>query len=186
MTTRGRLSRDAVLVAGAGVVGTGAGALIVVALDASATSREWLVFGFAAPGRRPEHALEIATSNLRLAGAGLLGAWTVQLRPSLRPLLDAVLGLVASLNLAMMGAALAGYGERLLASVALHGVLELAGFALVGAAYLSARTSELTARRLAAAGGIALMLLSASAVIEAYAQLRGPRWLCVCRSGSAA
>jgi hypothetical protein len=150
-------------------------ALVVAAVGAAPRVRSELDFGFVAPPRRPGAALDIAATNLRLGGAALVAAWVVQLHPKLRPLPDAALGLVAILNLAVVGFALAAYGPPLLESVAPHGLLELAAFAVCGSAYLAARRRDLTSRQLAAAAALATALLALAALTETYLRLGAAR-----------
>lgn len=171
MTGVHSLIRDTALAAVAAAVSIGAVALGVRALEADAAARQLLAFGFAAPSRQPGRAVEIAAGNLRLAGTALLAAWVVQQRPAFRSVLDAALGGLAALNLALIGLALGAYGTHLLISVAAHGPLELGGFAGAGSAYLAARNRALTRRRLVVAGGISVALVSAAAVTETYVQL---------------
>jgi putative Mn2+ efflux pump MntP len=93
----------------------------------------------------------------------------------LRRPLDVTLALVLLLNTTAVGIALGAYGSRLLASVALHGPLELAAFSLAGGAYLAARAGELGAGRLAIAAGLAVVLVAAGAVAETYVQIGAAR-----------
>jgi hypothetical protein len=160
------------LVAIALIAGT---ALLVRALGADDRTHALLGLRFAGPGGNRADALQAAGTNLRLAAAALIAAWAVRGRPRLRLALDATLAVVAALNLATMGLALGAYGSRLLASVALHGPLELAAFSLAGGAYLAARAGELGAGRLAIAAGVAVVLVAAGAVAETYVQIGAAR-----------
>ena len=74
-----------------------------------------------------------------------------------------------------LGAAAGGYGPRLLETLALHGPLELAGFALAGAAYLAARTQQLTLPDLGTTAAVAAVLLLAAAWIETYLSIGADR-----------
>jgi hypothetical protein len=151
------------------------GAVLVAALGAGAWTRDQLDFRFAEPARRADLALATAASNARLAAAALLAASAVQRRPSLRAPLDSALGLLAAANLGLIGAAVGAYGRPLLESVALHGPLELAAFAVCGAAYLTARRQQLTGRTLVAASGISFALLALAAAGETYVQIGAGR-----------
>jgi hypothetical protein len=172
-------ARPLILSAGRLVAGAlalvGLVALSVTALDADRWARTQLVLNFDESPRQPGAAVNVATANLRLAAATLIAAWAVRQCPRLGLFLDVALGLVAALNLAIVGLALGGYGVRLLGSVALHGPVELAAFALCGSAYLAARQRALTGRRLATAGGLAAALLALAAITETYLQLGAAR-----------
>jgi hypothetical protein len=151
------------------------GALLIAALGAAPWVREQLDFRFAGPARRPAAAIDIAATNGCLAAAPLLSAWAVQRRPGLRVPLDASLGILAAANVAVMAAALGAYGLQLLGSVALHGALELGGFAVCAAAYLAARHHALSRDAVVGASVLALALLAAAALVETYVQLGAGR-----------
>jgi hypothetical protein len=151
------------------------GALLVAALGVGPWARDQLAFRFAEPARRPGAAFDVAAANARLAAAALLSAWAVRHRPGLRAALDPVLGLVAAANLALLAVALGAYGRPLLESVALHGPLELAAFAVCAAAYLAARQQELDRNALVGAGAAAFALLAAAAIVETHLQLGAAR-----------
>lgn len=150
-------------------------ALLVWALDTGDQTRELLAFDFNNPGRGPNEAIQIAATNLRLAAAALLAAWSVRSQPRLRLPLDITLAMVMTLNIAAAGLALGSYGFPLLAATALHGTLELAGFALCGGAYLAAREDQLSSHALLAGAAAAAALLLAGAVIEAQPPVKGIR-----------
>ena len=97
-------------------------------------------------------------------------------RPQLRLPLDATLGLLLALNMAALGAALGGYGPRLLEALALHGPLELAAFALAGGAYLAARARPAHHRPpWRAAAAVAVALLAGRRLVETYVRLGADR-----------
>jgi hypothetical protein len=148
-------------------------ALLVAAAGAGDRARELLGLRFAGPSGRPADALQVATTNLRLAATALIAAWAVRGRPQLRRPLDLTLAAVGGLNVATMGVALGAYGDRLLGPVAMHAPLELGAFAVGGGAYLAARAGELGAGRLAIAAGVAVVLVAAGAVAETYVQIGG-------------
>lgn len=148
-------------------------ALLISAVGVAPAARELLAFRFDGPARKPTAAMEIAATNLQLVAASLLAARAVRTRPQLRLVFDVALASVLAINTAALGAALAAYGFRLLDAVALHGPLELAAFALAGGAYLSARAGELSTRRLAVTAVVAVALIAAAAVVEAYVQVGG-------------
>ena len=150
-------------------------ALLVAALGAGHRARELLGLRFAGPGGRPGDALQVATTNLRLAGAALIAAWAVRGRPQLRRPLDLTLAALGALNVATTGVALGAYGDRLLGPVALHAPLELGAFAVAGGAYLAARAGQPGAGRLAIATGGAVVLVAAGAALETYVQIGADR-----------
>jgi hypothetical protein len=154
------------LVALVGVV-----AAAVRLLGASSAARGALAFGFSASSATPGEAFAVALGNLRLAGAVLLAALFAGLRPAVRPALDIVVGALAGLNATTAGVALAAYGTRLLEAVAVHATLELAAFAIVGAAYHSARRGPLDGRQLMAVAAASTVLLAAAAVLETFVQI---------------
>lgn len=148
-------------------------ALALRALGGGEEARAALGFRFTALPPAPRGALSIAATNLRLAAAGLVAAWAVRARPCLGPLLDLVFALPCCLNAAVVAAALAGYGARLLQAVALHGPLELAAFSLAGGAYLSARAGELPMRVLVPVAAATTALVVSGAVVETYVRIGG-------------
>lgn len=148
-------------------------ALTVRLAGATPAARSALAFEFSHPPATPEGALAVVGGNLRIAGAVLLAALLVGLRPEIRPALDIVVGALAALNATTAGVALAAYGTRLLKAVATHAPLELAAFAVAGGAYLSARRHPLDGGQLIAAAAASSLLLAAAAVLETYVQI-GP------------
>jgi hypothetical protein len=150
-------------------------ALLVAAAGAGDGARELLGLRFAGPSGRPADALQVATTNLRLAATALIAAWAVRGRPQLRRPLDVTLAVVGALNAATMGIALGAYGDRLLGSIALHAPLELGAFAVAGGAYLAGRDGWLPAGALATAAAAAIGLIAVGAVLEIYAQIGADR-----------
>jgi hypothetical protein len=146
-------------------------AAVIRALGAAPAARHALGFSFAGKAR----ALDIATTNMRLVAAILFAAYAVRELPRLRLPLDAALVVLLVLNLATLGLALAAYGPRTLQALILHGPVELAAFAIAGAAYLAARQRDLPGRTLLRVIAATGALLVAAAVIEAHVQL-GAGW----------
>jgi hypothetical protein len=167
------LSRQAAQVAVATLALAAATVLLARALGAAAAARGLLGLRFDEPVREPGAALEVAATNLRLLAACLIAAAAVRLRSQLRPLLDGILGGLLALNAIIIGLAAAGYGGRLLASLAAHGPPELAAFALAGGGYLTARGGELSTGGFAAIAAAAVALIAVAAVLETYVQLGG-------------
>ena len=173
MSAQRSLAHEACRVALATLALASATAFVVWVVGNGDELREQLGFRFDGPTRQTRDALESAASNGRLAAAQLLAAWVVASHRRLRRPLDVTLALVLLLNTTAVGIALGAYGSRLLASVALHGPLELAAFSLAGGAYLAARVGELGAGRLAIAAGVAVVLVAAGAVGETYVRIGG-------------
>jgi len=158
----------------AGLVAAIAAVAVTVRLaGATSTVRSSLAFEFSRPPASLAEALAVAAGNVRLAGAILLAALLVGLRPAIRPALDIVVGALAGLNATTAGAALAAYGTRLLKAVATHAPLELAAFAIAGGAYLSARRHPLDGGQLIAAAAASGLLLAVAAILETYIQIGG-------------
>jgi hypothetical protein len=173
MTAARPLRRPAARIAGALLATVAAVAALVRLTGLTSAARELLAFDFARPPATAAEAAATAAGNLRLAGAVLLAALVVELRPSVRPALDAVVATLAALNTGAAGLALAAYGRRLIEAVAAHAGLELAAFATAGGAYLSARRGALRLGSLAAAAAACAALLSAAAVVETYVRIGG-------------
>jgi hypothetical protein len=169
------LSRRAARVALAALALAAATALLAGVLGERAAARGLLGLRFDEPVREPGAALEVAATNLRLLAACLIAAAAVRLRSQLLPLLDGILAGLLALNAITIGLAAAGYGGRLLASLAAHGPPELAAFALAGGAYLTARAGELSAGGFAAVAAAALGLIAVAAVLETHVQIGGTR-----------
>jgi hypothetical protein len=150
-------------------------ALLVAAAGAGDRARELIGLRFAGPSGRPADALQVATTNLRLAASALIAAWAVRGRPQLRRPLDVTLAIVGGLNAATMGVALGAYDDRLLGSIALHAPLELGALAVAGGAYLDGRDGMLPTGALAAAAAAAVGLIAVGAVLETYVQIGGDR-----------
>jgi len=143
-------------------------ALCVVVSGERRSVRAELGFGFPSAPRELADAGVIAAHNGRYAAAVLTACLAVSWTPALRPLLDTALAALLGFNAAVIGVALGAYGPRLAAAIALHGTLELAGFAIAGGAYLRARRDELARSELARAACLALGLVCAAALVEAW------------------
>jgi len=132
------------------------------------TARGQLRFGFPPATRQLDDAGAIALYNTRYAAAILIAALAVVWTPGLRPILDTALIALLGFNAAAIGFALAAYGTRLIHAIALHATLELAAFALAGAAYLRARRHQLAPRQLLVATAASLALIAAGALVETW------------------
>jgi hypothetical protein len=162
-----RIARDTGYVAAGGIAAGATAAAVIALFGLQAGTRAWYGFHPARPVRLQAEGL--FTGNLRVAllgfaAAALVASW----RPARFPL-DAVLGLLLAINAALVGAALAAYGQVLLTRIGAHAALELAAAAVAGGAYLDARRSQRFAlRRQAWCAAIAAVLLAAGAVLEAH------------------
>lgn len=175
MTLARPLLRRAGALAVAALLAGAAVAVAVWLLGAGAQARELLELDFVGPDPALAVALNTAATNLRLAAAVLLAAYARSRWPWLRPAVDPLMLLLLAVNCLLLGVAAGGYGHRLLATLALHGPPELAGFALAGAAYLAARAQQLTLPNLCATAAGAAALLLAAAWVETYVSLGGTR-----------
>jgi hypothetical protein len=175
-----RLHGQAAAVATAITAATLAVALVVW-LAAAEPTRQVLDFPFAGLAERPETALSILATNLRLLVGTLAAAVIVQSpwcipragqRTTLGALvvstLDAIVTLHSAFNVSVVGAALGAYGSRMAAAMLPHGPLELAAFALALALYLRARQGPLTPRQGSAAAATCLVLSGVAAALETY------------------
>ncbi len=154
---------------------------VAVRLTAAEPTRLLLDFPFAGLAARPESALGILATNLRLLLAALAATLIVQSpwcaprvgrRSALGLLvvstLDTLVSLQTAFNTVFAGAALGAYGSRMATAMLPHGPLELAAFALALALYLQARHGPLPTRRLVAVAAGCAALLAIAAALETY------------------
>jgi hypothetical protein len=178
MTIRGYTPRVYITLLTAGVA-----VAALTATTAPARVRHALEFTFS--GIRPSvsSAWSIFAANARLAclplGFALVlvitgrgtGRTGYVIKAS-RLAMDAIVGIGASLNIALVGASVGAYGERMLKALLPHGPIEVLGFAVALSAYISARRGALLSWR--SLGGTALtctVTLAVSAMLESYVQL---------------
>jgi hypothetical protein len=173
--------RRALRVAGALTLAVLAVAAIVRA-GWAADTRRLLGFGFDGLPARLDTALSIFARNARLLGA-VFGAILVAQSPWLpgaalrrgplmcvvTVLVDAVLAFAVAANVALVGAALGAYGDRMALAMLPHGPLELAAYALALAVYLQARRGPIRVRRVFASGAVCLAVLAVAALLETFA-----------------
>jgi hypothetical protein len=171
--------RTAQLAAGVALVLLAVIALVatLVRLLAAAPVRAWLGFRFTGvPGTLVE-AQRIFAHNARavLAVVGLLLIAQLAARRPAGPAAaqrwiqaggELLLAGVIAANLAVVGAALGGYGLRMVRAILPHGPVELAAFAVAIALYAQGRRRALTVRHVIATGAVALGLLEAAALLE--------------------
>jgi hypothetical protein len=158
-----------------GLVGAGAIVAAAVAVAAAAPVRGALDFGFGGVPDTLGEAWSIFVHNARVAiaviaaAAAANGLW---LQPGERPrvlrwVADALVVVLAVANVAVVGAAVGAYGDRMVGAMLPHGPLEILGFSVIGAVYLAARAG-LHPRDVARGAAAGLALLAVAAVLEAY------------------
>jgi hypothetical protein len=124
----------------------------------------------------PDQALALLFTNITAAGAPLAGAALLLMLSRSdksvifpRALLDAVFGLGAASNAALLTIAISGYGPSRLAPWLPHVPLEFGALALSLALYRRARARETCLRHLALTAGCVLMTVAAAAALETWA-----------------
>jgi hypothetical protein len=165
------VARAAALVAAALLGGAAVVALAVV-VAGRAGAREALAFSFPDLPRTAGEALGIALNNLRvLAGVFVAALVARTAATAMRPLVyvcDGALVLAAFVHVALVGAGVAAYGGRMVASLLPHGPLELAAFSLALGLYVRARRHALPVQVWVATGGAAVVLLAIAAPVEVF------------------
>lgn len=153
----------------------------VVWLCAAAPIRRWLGLPFG--GIQPElsQVLGVLANNLRLLGglfaAAVVGQLAVRTsRPTahssgggMRVMVracDAILALASANHVFLVGATVGGYGRRGLSALLPHGPIELAAYSLGLSLYVAARRERLAKGRALTIGGLSVVLLTISAVVE--------------------
>jgi hypothetical protein len=148
-----------------------------VAIMAPGWARDWLGFRFPGLAARPAVAVGIFAHNLRsLSGVFVLLVFarlasrapdkrTARLTIRLGELLLA--GAITA-NVAVVGAALGAYRERMLLALMPHGPVELAAYSLALALYLQDRRRNLPAGYVATTGVLCVALLAIAAVLETW------------------
>ena len=170
------LARLAILI---GVVAIAACIVIasVVAMAAPVQARGWLGFTFPGLAARPAVAVGIFAHNVRsLSGVFvlLIFARLASRAPDKRTarlavrLGEVILAGAITANVAMVGAALGAYRERILLALMPHGPVELAAYSLAIALYLQDRRRNLPAAYVAKAGAACVALLATGAVLETW------------------
>lgn len=161
-----------------------AAALTVTVLAATAVwltglaeeTRAVLRFGFGGVERSLGEALRIALHNARVGAGTLLCALIApHLGIHARRLVLLLLATVLTCSAAAVGTAIGAYGTRAISAIAVHLPVEFSALSLPGGAYMQACRQALTARELAAVGGVTGMLLAAAAALETYVSIGGTR-----------
>jgi hypothetical protein len=162
-----------VLAARAAAAASTAALAVALAAHLIAAARLRTLLGFTFPARLGAAAWPaIFTNNARLAAAPVAGALLLGLiapgagRTRARRALDACLGLLAAVNITIVGCAYGAWPARMAAYSLPYAPLELAGFATAAGVYLRSRRAQPPARELAAGLAAALLALAAAALIE--------------------
>ncbi len=156
-------------------------AAVVVRLALAGQARRWLGYRF--PGV-PAH---LSTARWILGHnaqglAGVLGLLMVaqlaarfpgpaRAQRVLRSAGEVVLTGVIAGNVLVIGAAIGGYGARMLVAMLPHGPVELAAYSLALALYLSGRRRALPAARMAMVACASVALLALAAALETWVSL---------------
>jgi hypothetical protein len=151
---------------------------VVVRVAFAGDARRWLGYRFPGVPAHLPTAVWILGHNARgLAGVlGLLMVAQLAVRspePSRALLMlqtagEVVLAGAIATNLLVIGAAIGGYGTRMLVAILPHGPVELAAYSLALALYLSGRRRALPAAHIAAAVCASVALLALAAVLETW------------------
>ncbi|WCB91850.1 hypothetical protein DSM104299_00528 [Baekduia alba] len=162
----------------------GATALVAVTIRAAGAgaARDQLDLAFGGLPRTAGAAWTVFAANLRLLGVTFVAALVAHLTcprdgagraerffgrvPVV--ICDVVLALGCLLHVALVGAALGGYGLRAAGYVLPHGPVELTGFALGLALYLEARAGRLVPRAAVAPAVLAVVVLAVAAGLEVF------------------
>ena len=158
--------------------------VLVIALATRAAlagqARNWLHYTFRGVPARPETAVGIFANNTRelLGVLGLLliaqlaarragGPTRTQLL--LRSCGELILIGAIGANVLVVGAAVGGYGTRMVRAMLPHGPVEVAAYALALALYLQGRSRPLPTARLAGTIATSVALLAVAALLETFA-----------------
>jgi len=151
---------------------------VVVRLALAAQARRWLGYRFPGVPAHLSTALWILGHNARgLAGVlGLLVIAQLAARSPgparaqlvLRSAGEVVLAGAIAANLLVIGAAIGGYGTRMLVAMLPHGPVELAAYSLAVGLYLSGRRRALPAARMAVVASASVALLALAAGLETW------------------
>jgi hypothetical protein len=154
---------------------------VVVRLGLAAQARRWLGYRFPGVPAHLSTALWILAHNARCL-AGVLGLLTVaqlaarspgpaRAQLLLRSAGEVVLAGAIAANVLVIGAAIGGYGTRMLVAMLPHGPVELAAYSLALALYLTGRRRALPATRMAVVACASVALLALAAGLETWVSL---------------
>lgn len=156
-------------------------AAVVVRLALAGQARRWLGYRFPGVPAHLSTALWILGHNAQ-GLAGVLGLLMVaqlaarfpgpaRAQRVLRSAGEVVLTGVIAGNVLVIGAAIGGYGARMLVAMLPHGPVELAAYSLALALYLSGRRRALPAARMAMVACASVALLALAAALETWVSL---------------
>jgi hypothetical protein len=154
---------------------------VVVRLALAGQARRWLGYRFPGVPAHLSTALWILAHNAR-GLAGVLGLLTVaqlaarssgpaRAQRALRSAGEVVIAGAITANLLVVGAAIGGYGTRMLVAMLPHGPVELAAYSLALALYPSGRRGALPIARIAVVAGASVALLALAAALETWLSL---------------
>jgi len=151
---------------------------VVVRLALAAQARRWLGYRFPGVPAHLSTTVWILAHNAR-GLAGVLGLLTVaqlaarspgpaRAQLVLRSAGEVVIAGAITANLLVIGAAIGGYGTRMLVAMLPHGPVELAAYSLALALYLIGRRRALPAARVAVVACASVALLALAAALETW------------------
>ena len=154
---------------------------VVVRLALAAQARRWLGYRFPGVPAHLSTAVWILGHNAR-GLAGVLGLLMVaqlaarSLDPAraqvvLRSAGEVVLAGAIAANVLVIGAAIGGYGTRMLVAMLPHGPAELAAYSLALGLYLTGRRRALPAAHMAGVACASVALLALAAALETWVSL---------------
>ena len=154
---------------------------MVVRLALAAQARRWLGYRFPGVAAHLPTTVWILAHNARgLAGVlGLLMVAQLAARSPdparaqlvLRSAGEVVIAGAIAANVLVIGAAIGGYGTRMLVAMLPHGPVELAAYSLALALYLTGRRRALPAARMAMVACASVALLALAAALETWVSL---------------
>jgi len=181
MTAAGLEARRTMVAVASGLTIATLAVAAIVRAGWPAETRQLLAFSFAGVPTRLDTALSILANNGRLLAAVFAAILVAQspwlagrdahrgpVMVTLLVAVDAVLVLAVTVNVAVVGAALGAYGERMALAMLPHGPLELGAYALALALYLHARRGPIPARHVLAVGAGCLIILVVAALLETF------------------
>ena len=158
--------------------------VLVIALATRAAlagqARNWLHYTFRGVPARPETAVGIFANNTREL-LGVLGVLLIaqlaarraggptRTQLLLRSCGELILIGAIGANVLVVGAAVGGYGTRMVRAMLPHGPVEVAAYALALALYLLGRSRPLPTARLAGTIATSVALLAVAALLETFA-----------------
>jgi hypothetical protein len=151
-------------------------AAVVVRLALGGEARRWLGYRFPGVPAHLSTAVWILGHNTR-GLAGVLGLLMVaqladaRAQLALRSAGEVVLAGAIAANVLVIGAAIGGYGTRMLVAMLPHGPVELAAYSLALGLYLRGRRRALPVARMAVVACASVALLALAAALETWVNL---------------